>query len=76
MLLKVLALAKILAAIGESDAFKALVDLLKEWMADREPLFGAAVDGNPEIQEFKSLCKSQGVDDATCDDLCGRLAAA
>lgn len=75
MLLKVIALAKLLAALADSEAFKALMDLLNEWLADREPLFGAAVDGNADLQEFKALCLSQGVSETECDAICGKLAA-
>lgn len=74
MLLKIVALAKLLSALADSEAFEALIAFLSEWLKNREVLFGAAVTGNSSLQEFKSICLSKGVDTAKCDDLCGKLA--
>jgi hypothetical protein len=76
MLLKILIVARALSALAETEAFQALIAALQEIFKDREPLFGAVVDGNTELQELKQLCKNNGVDEVACDDLCGRLAAA
>jgi hypothetical protein len=76
MLLKLLVVARALSALAQTEAFQAFVAALQEAFRDREPLFGAAVDNNADLQELKNLCKQNGCDDATCDDLCGKLAAA
>lgn len=75
MLLKVIALAKLLAALADSEAFKALVDLLKEWAKGREPMFGATA-GNSDATALKTLCMSKGVAESDCDDFCDKLTAA
>ncbi len=74
MLIKVLAIARLLATLAKTQEFQDLIALLLEAFQDREPLFGSSV-GNAEADELKALCAENGVSAADCDTLCDKICA-
>lgn len=40
-----------------------------------EPRFSAQHDSDPEVLEFKNICKAAGCDEDECDKVAGQIAA-